>query len=102
MIKIIFKSQDTEQTVEANTGDTLLETAKKNGIRLFGGCDGAGVCGTCHVYVDQHYVSKLNEANLEETDLLEVLPNSKSNSRLACQIVITEDLDGMTVIIPSA
>lgn len=100
MAKIIFKTDAGETVVDAVLGDTLLEVAKKNGISLFGGCDGAGVCGTCHVFIDPEYISKVNEATFEEQDLLEILPNGKTNSRLACQIVITEQLDGMLVTIP--
>ncbi len=100
MTKIIFKTDEKETIVEAISGETLLEVAKKNGINLFGGCDGAGVCGTCHVFIDHKYISKVNEATFEEQDLLEILPNGKINSRLACQIVITEQLDGMLVTIP--
>lgn len=100
MPKIIFKSENKEIVVDAVVGETLLETANKADVPLFGGCGGAGVCGTCHVFIDQEYLKKLNEPALEELDLIEVLPNGNSNSRLACQIVITEELDGMTVTIP--
>lgn len=100
MPKIIFQFDNTEIEVNAIVGDTLLETAKKNGIKLFGGCDGAGVCGTCHVFIDPNYISKVNEATFDEQDLLDVLSNGKTNSRLACQIVVTEQLDGMKVVIP--
>lgn len=100
MPKIIFQFDNTKTEVNAIVGDTLLETAKKNGIKLFGGCDGAGVCGTCHVFIDPDYLPKLNEAAFDEQDLLDVLSNGKTNSRLACQIVVTEQLDGMKVVIP--
>lgn len=100
MPKIIFKSENKEIIVNAVVGETLLETANKAEVPLFGGCGGAGVCGTCHVFIDQEYLKKINEPALEELDLIEVLPNGNSNSRLSCQIVITEELDGMTVTIP--
>lgn len=100
MPKIIFKSENKEIVVDAVVGETLLETANKADVPLFGGCGGAGVCGTCHVFIDQEYLKKLNEPALEELDLIEVLPNGNSNSRLACQIVITEELDRMIVTIP--
>lgn len=100
MVKIIFNVDGISQEVMANTGETILDVAKNNDIRLFGGCDGAGVCGTCHVFIDPDYIDKLNEANLEEVDLLEILPNGKVNSRLACQVIVSENLDGMTVTVP--
>lgn len=100
MPKIIFKSEDKEIVVDAVVGETLLETANKADVPLFGGCGGAGVCGTCHVFIDQAFLKKLNKSTLEELDLIDVLPNGNSNSRLACQVVVTEELDGMTVTIP--
>lgn len=100
MPKIIFKSEDKEIIVDAVVGETLLETANKANVPLFGGCGGAGVCGTCHVFIDQAFLKKLNKPTLEELDLIDVLPNGNSNSRLACQIIITEELDGMTITIP--
>ena len=101
MAKITFKIGVESTTVDAAIGETLLDVAKNNNIKLFGGCDGAGVCGTCHVFIDKDFIEKLNEASLEETDLLEILPNGKMNSRLACQVIVTEDLDGLVVTIPS-
>lgn len=100
MANITFKSENTDIIVEAKNGETLLEVASRSGVKLFGGCAGAGVCGTCHVFIDQEYIEKLNEASLEELDLIEVLPNGKVNSRLACQVVVSDALDGMIVTIP--
>ena len=100
MPKITFRSNNFETTVNAVVGDTLLETANKNNIELFGGCGGAGVCGTCHVFIDSEHFDKLNEKSEDEEDLLDVLPNGRVSSRLACQVVVSEDLDGMIVTIP--
>lgn len=100
MAKITFKVGNEETIVEAINGETLLEAANRSGVKLFGGCSGAGVCGTCHVFIDPKFVEKLNEASSEELDLLEILPNGKMNSRLACQVVISDDFDGLVVTIP--
>ena len=100
MPKIIFKTEDKEIVVEAKVGETILEAANNADVPLFGGCGGAGVCGTCHVFIDSESLSKIAKASLEELDLIEVLPNTSVNSRLACQITITEELDGMIVTIP--
>jgi 2Fe-2S ferredoxin len=94
MVKIVFKSKEREQLIEASVGDTILEAAQKNGIRLFAGCRGAGVCGTCHVNLDRD-----TDASSEERDLLEVV-SSGQNSRLACQVIISKEFDGMVVTIP--
>lgn len=100
MAKIIFSSNGNNTTVDAQNGETLLETAARAGVELFGGCGGAGVCGSCHVYISPEYLPKLNEATFEEQDLLEALPKGKPNSRLACQVIISDVLDGMIVEIP--
>ena len=100
MAKIIFRTNGKDIAVDAKNGDTLLEVANNSGIELFGGCGGAGICGSCHVYIDSEYLKKLNDASFEEQDLLEALPQGKINSRLACQVVVSDKLDGMIVEIP--
>ena len=59
MPKIIFITEEGEVLVEAKIGETLLEAARRNNIPLFGGCDGAGVCGGCHVIVEEDFYKKL-------------------------------------------
>jgi 2Fe-2S ferredoxin len=100
MVTIKFKSETEEIIANAGIGETLLTVAQKAGVKLFGGCGGAGVCGTCHIFIDPEFVDKLDEPLIEEADMLEILPSKKYNSRLACQIIVSENMDGMTVIIP--
>ncbi|MDR1609291.1 MAG: 2Fe-2S iron-sulfur cluster binding domain-containing protein [Holosporales bacterium] len=100
MPKIIFKHGTSTTEVEALNGETLLEAANRNGVKIFGGCGGAGVCGTCHVVIDPAYTSKLKPASDSEADVLDVLPNAAPLSRLACQVVISDELDGVTVAVP--
>ncbi|MDR0640225.1 MAG: 2Fe-2S iron-sulfur cluster binding domain-containing protein [Holosporales bacterium] len=100
MVRIIFKTSAGESEIEANVGETILGAANRCGVKLFGGCSGAGVCGTCHVLIDPSFLDKAGEPSDHEADLVGVLPKSAPNSRLACQVVITEALDGMTVTIP--
>ncbi len=100
MAKITFRTKTGDTVVEATNGKTLLEVASRAGVELFGGCGGAGVCGSCHVYIDPEFVDKLEEASFEEQDLLDVVPNGKFNSRLACQVEVSDALDGLVVIIP--
>jgi 2Fe-2S ferredoxin len=99
-VKIIFRINGKDQVVEASIGDTLLEVSQKNQISLFGGCGGAGVCGTCHVLIDDEHISKLNPKSDSEEELLDILPIAKNNSRLACQVIVSEDLEGMIVTVP--
>jgi ferredoxin len=100
MITVKFISGTTEIIAEANVGDTILQVAKAAGVRLVGGCGGVGVCGTCHVLIDSDFIAKVNEKSFEENDILEILPSRKENSRLACQVVLSENMDGITVTIP--
>jgi 2Fe-2S ferredoxin len=100
MAKIIFRTNAGDTTVEAKNGETLLEVAERSGVSLFGGCGGAGVCGSCHVFIDLAFVDKLTAPTNEEQDLLDVLPNGQVNSRLACQVRVSDELDEMVVNIP--
>jgi 2Fe-2S ferredoxin len=100
MAKIIFRTRDGEIETSARSGDSLLAVANKAGVKLFGGCAGAGVCGTCHVVIDQSFAPKLGEVSSSELDVLEILPHRQDGSRLACQVVVTDDLDEMVVVIP--
>ncbi|MDR1475871.1 MAG: 2Fe-2S iron-sulfur cluster binding domain-containing protein [Holosporales bacterium] len=100
MPKIIFKNHAGDKVVEAISGDTLLEVSNKNDIGLFGGCSGSGVCGTCHVFIGAAFVDKLPKPTDQETDALETVTACKENSRLACQVIVTDDMDGMTVVAP--
>jgi 2Fe-2S ferredoxin len=99
-IKIVFRVNGNDHAVEASIGDSLLEVAKKNQINLFGGCGGAGVCGTCHVLIDDEFIPKLDNKTESEEDLLSILPQVKSNSRLACQVIVSHGLEGMIIIVP--
>lgn len=100
MPKIIFRKNEQDSTVDAEVGDTLLEVAKKNDIDLFGGCDGAGLCGTCNVAIDESFLSKLEPPCGNELDLLDIVSCGRDNIRLACQVIVTENMDGMIVNIP--
>ncbi len=99
MPKITFIVDNKEYCVDAVVGDTLLVTAKKNNVPLFGGCDGACVCGTCHVLIDENHISKAGEIEYAEDDLLDCLPKREENSRLACQVIVTEDMDNAIVTV---
>lgn len=99
MINIIFKYNNEEFKVNANVGETLLECALRNNVPLIGGCGGAGICGSCNVEIDEEYLNKIPEPEANEQDVIEYLPMYKQTTRLACKVVITEEMDGMKVII---
>ena len=103
MPKMVFIEQNgTRREVEAPLGLSVLEIAHRNGIDLEGACEGSLACSTCHVIVDPQWYELLTEASEDEEDMLDLAFNLTVTSRLGCQIVISEELDGLTVELPAA
>ena len=102
MPKITFKICDgTSRTVVADIGATVMGVAQTNGINIEGVCEGSMACSTCHVIVDSSWFFKLEPASEEEEDLLDLTLGLTACSRLGCQIVMTESLDGIIVTLPT-
>ena len=102
MTKIVFIEPDgKEKEVEAQNGLSLLEVAHNNGISLEGACEGSLACSTCHVIVDKEYFENLPEPSEEEEDMLDLAFGLTHTSRLGCQIIINDTLNGMKVKVPS-
>lgn len=104
MIKVRFISADgeKEQVVDARPGDNLLQVAQNAGQPLEGTCEGQMACSTCHVIVAAEDFVRLPPASEEEEDMLDLALGAVRTSRLACQIELTPELDGLTVRMPSA
>lgn len=102
MIRVRFISADGEKVVEAeaSAGQSLLEAGQACGQPLEGTCEGQMACSTCHVIVDADWFSKLARASEDEEDMLDLAAHATRHSRLSCQIVLDEALDGLTVRIP--
>ncbi len=101
MPKITFIQKDNSKIeVDAIVGKTLLEVALDNNVELMGACNGACACGTCHVLVDDKTLSKIEPPKDDEENVLDMVFNLQHNSRLACQIVINEKMDGAIIKIP--
>jgi 2Fe-2S ferredoxin len=95
--------EGTERTVDANEGESIMETAINNSIPgIDAECGGACACATCHVYVDQAFIDKLPEKGDTEASMLEFTENLQDNSRLSCQIMITSEMDGLRVTTPES
>jgi ferredoxin, 2Fe-2S len=92
----------TKREVEAPLGLSVLEIAHKNGIDIEGACEGSLACSTCHVIVDAEWYELLKEASEDEEDMLDLAFGLTATSRLGCQIIITEELDGLVVKLPSS
>lgn len=103
MVKVIFVEADgvTEHVCEGEEGQSLLTLAHKYDMELEGACEGSMACSTCHLLIEKSFYADLPVADEEEEDMLDLTYGLKSNSRLACQIILTKKLDGMRVYIPS-
>jgi ferredoxin len=103
MTRVRFLSADGErvQEVDAPPGERLLDVAQAAGQPLEGTCEGQMACSTCHVIVAAEDFAKLPPAGEEEDDLLDLASHVTRHSRLACQIVLSEALDSLTVRIPA-
>jgi len=102
MPKITYIEFDgTEHTVEVRNGLTVMEGAIKNNVPgIDADCGGACACATCHVYVDEAWREKTGTASAMEESMLDFAQNVEPNSRLSCQIKVTDALDGLIVRMP--
>ena len=102
MPKITFIDHGgTARTVDADNGATVMETAIRNNIPgIEAECGGACACATCHVYVDEAWTDKVGEPEAMEEDMLDFGFDVQPNSRLSCQIKVTDELDGLVVRTP--
>lgn len=101
MPRMTFIERDgSKREVDAPVGLSVLEIAHKNNIDLEGACEGSLACATCHVVVDAAWWDKLKSAAEEEEDMLDMAFGLEKTSRLGCQIIMTEELDGLIVRLP--
>ncbi len=89
-----------EKAAETEPGVTALQLAHELGIEMEGACEGNMACSTCHVIVDDAHFDRLPEASEDEEEMLDLAPGLRATSRLGCQVVITEDLDGLVLEVP--
>ncbi|GJE29225.1 2Fe-2S iron-sulfur cluster-binding protein [Methylobacterium organophilum] len=103
MPKITFvDSAGTARTVDGAVGSTVMETALRNNVPgIDAECGGACACATCHVYVDEAWTEAVGPAEPMEQDMLDFATDVRANSRLSCQIRVTDALDGLTVTTPA-
>ena len=103
MTKITYiDSSGNKKTVEVAKGLTVMEGAIQNKIpEIDADCGGGMACATCHVYVKEEWLNKLNKTEDAEQDMLDMAFEPKKNSRLSCQLIVSEELDGLVVTTPS-
>jgi len=103
MPKMIFIERDgSRREVDAPLGLSVLEIAHRHKVDIEGACEGSLACSTCHVIIDSEWFDLLKEATEDEEDMLDLAFGLTQTSRLGCQIIMTEELDGLTVRLPSA
>ena len=103
MPRMVFIERDgTRRDVDAPVGLSVLEIAHKHGIDIEGACEGSLACSTCHVIIDAEWYELLKDATDDEEDMLDLAFGLTQTSRLGCQIIMTEELDGLTVKLPQA
>ena len=102
MPKITYISHDHKKnTVEVQAGLSVMEGALQNSIEgIDADCGGSMACATCHVYVSENWLNKIEKIHDAEQDMLDMAYEPKKNSRLSCQIIMSDDLDGLEVTTP--
>jgi 2Fe-2S ferredoxin len=102
MARIIYKdNQGNSKTIEVEKGLSVMEGAIQNDITgIDADCGGAMACATCHVYVEENWFNKLPKAEDAEVDMIDMAFEPKKNSRLSCQIIVSDELDGLEITTP--
>ena len=103
MPKIIYNdNQGNSKTIEVENGLSVMEGAIQNDIPgIDADCGGSMACATCHVYVEEKWLNKIQKAEEAEEDMIDMAFEPKKNSRLSCQLIVSEELDGLIVTTPS-
>ncbi|MDX2083556.1 MAG: ferredoxin family 2Fe-2S iron-sulfur cluster binding protein [Rickettsiales bacterium] len=99
-VRIIFITKGEKKEFEVPLGTTVLEAAHQNNIDLEGACEGSLACSTCHVIVDKKFYDMLSKPSEDEEDMLDLAFGLTPTSRLGCQITMTKELDGLTLVVP--
>ena len=103
MPKITYQDkQGNSKTIEVENGLTVMEGAIQNDIPgIDADCGGSMACATCHVYVEEKWFNKLLKAEEAEIDMIDMAYEPKKNSRLSCQLTVSDELDGLIVTTPA-
>ena len=102
MPKITYiDNQEKSKTIDVENGLTVMEGAIQNNIPgIDADCGGSMACATCHVYVEEKWLDKLPKAEEAEVDMIDMAFDPKKNSRLSCQLIVSNELDGLIVTTP--
>ena len=98
MPKLIIKDRSGKKSeIEFNSNFTLMEILRDNNFGIEASCGGCCACATCHVYIDEKWINKLKNMDDDEESMLDQAFDVKNNSRLSCQINLSEELDGLEI-----
>ena len=102
MPKITYEdNQGNSKILEVENGLSVMEGAIQNDVQgIDADCGGSMACATCHVYVEEKWLDKIPKAEEAEEDMIDMAFEPKKNSRLSCQLIVTDDLDGLKVRTP--
>ena len=103
MPKIIYNDNyGNSKTIEVENGLSVMEGAIQNDIPgIDADCGGSMACATCHVYVEEKWLNKIPKAEEAEVDMIDMAYEPKKNSRLSCQIIVSDELEGLVVTTPA-
>ena len=103
MPKITYiDNKENSKTIEVENGLSVMEGAVQNNIPgIDADCGGSMACATCHVYVEEKWFDKLPKAEDGEVDMIDMAIEPKKNSRLSCQLIVSDELDGLIITTPS-
>lgn len=88
-----------EHQLEGVAGWRVMEIIREHGLPIKAECGGACACATCHVYVDEDWIDRIPSKRDEEEDMLDEAMDVRDNSRLSCQLIMSDELDGLRVIL---
>lgn len=104
MVKLTFVEHSGERYIlEVPKGTSVMEAATNNGLpNVIGECGGVCACATCHIYIDQDWLNRVGPPGETESEMLELAIDPNESSRLGCQIIMSDELDGLIVSLPTA
>lgn len=100
-VRVIFFEKGEKKEFQVPVGTSVLQAARDNNIDLEGACEGSLACSTCHVVVDKTFYEMLKGPTEDEEDMLDLAFGLTPTSRLGCQIILTKELDGLTLTVPN-
>ena len=100
MVKVLCEEKNVIKTFNIENNKTILDLSRIENIPIEGSCDGSMACSTCHVIIHKDWLAKLPKPCIDEREMLSLLPDYTENSRLGCQIVITDKLEGLQFRLP--